>query len=249
MHIFYTPDISGKSYLLNEDESKHCIRVLRLKLGAEVCLVDGKGGIYNARISADNPKACWLDIIDEAQNFGKKDYWLHLAVAPTKNTDRLEWMIEKAVEIGIDEFTPIICEHSERKNLNIDRLERIAVSAMKQSLKAYKPQINECQNFNKFIPTIQTTSKLIAHCIPEITTENKATESANSIVLLKHEFKNIYIKGQSVTCLIGPEGDFSTAEVILAQNAGFKGVSLGSSRLRTETAGLVACHSIYFMNQ
>jgi 16S rRNA (uracil1498-N3)-methyltransferase len=246
MHIFYTPDIEGKSYLLNEDESKHCIRVLRLKLGDKVSLVDGKGNFFNASISADNPKACWLNIIDETPNFGKRDYYLHLAVAPTKNTDRLEWMIEKAVEIGIDEFTPIICDHSERKHLSVDRLERIAISAMKQSLKAYKPIIHECLNFKKFITnTPLTNSKLIAHCISETTTNEKGLITG----FKKSDIKNAYKKGQSVTCLIGPEGDFSNEEVILAQKEGYSGISLGTSRLRTETAGLVACHSIYFLNQ
>ena len=166
---------------------------------------------------------------------------MHLAVAPTKNTDRLEWMIEKAVEIGIDEFTPIICEHSERKHLNIDRLERIAVSAMKQSLKAYKPIINECKSFNKFVEANNSEKKLIAHCI----SENEQTDG----ILKKTNLKNTYSMSQSATCLIGPEGDFSLAEVILAHKNGFEGISLGTSRLRTETAGLVACHGIYFLNQ
>ena len=233
MHIFYTPDILGNSYLLNEDESKHCIRVLRLKTGDKVNLVDGKGGFYVAMVSSDNPKACMLNIIAKTQEFESRNYYLHLAVAPTKNTDRLEWLIEKAVEIGIDEFTPIICEHSERRNLNVERLERIAVSAMKQSIKAYKPIINECTSVKKLIDSNQQEVKLIAHCMNDE----------------KEPIAKAYSKSQSVLCLIGPEGDFSPDEVKFATEKGFKGISLGNSRLRTETAGLVACHSFYFINQ
>ena len=233
MHIFYTPDIIGNLYQLSEEESKHCVRVLRLKTGDKVNLVDGKGGFYEAMVSSDNPKACMLNIIAKTQEFESRDYYLHLAVAPTKNTDRLEWLIEKAVEIGIDEFTPIICEHSERRNLNIERLERIAISAMKQSIKAYKPIINECLSVKKLIELNQQQVKLIAHCMND----------------KKESIAKAYSQSQSVLCLIGPEGDFSQEEVRFATDKGFKGISLGNSRLRTETAGLVACHSFYFINQ
>jgi 16S rRNA (uracil1498-N3)-methyltransferase len=233
MHIFYTPDISGKTYTLNENESKHCIRVLRLKKGDEINLVDGNGGYYVAQIINDNPRSCELEVKKVVKDFEKRSYYFHLAIAPTKNPDRLEWLVEKAVEIGIDEFTPVICEHSERKKLNIDRLERIAIAAMKQSVKAYKPLINDAASFESLIARADSQVKLIAHC------EEQSGKTINTF----------YQKGQSVICLIGPEGDFSKYEIQAAAKAGFEGITLGKSRFRTETAGLVVCHTIYFLNQ
>jgi 16S rRNA (uracil1498-N3)-methyltransferase len=233
MHIFYTPDISGKTYTLDENESKHCIRVLRLKKGDDINLVDGIGGFYTAQIVNDNPKSCELEIKNIDHDFEKRSYNFHLAVAPTKNPDRLEWLVEKAVEIGIDEFTPVICEHSERKKINIERLERIAVAAMKQSMKAYKPLIREAASFESLVARVDSQVKLIAHC------DEQSGKTINTF----------YQKGQSVVCLVGPEGDFSNNEIQAANKAGFKGITLGNSRLRTETAGLVVCHTIYFLNQ
>jgi 16S rRNA (uracil1498-N3)-methyltransferase len=233
MHIFYTPDITGKNYFLDENESKHCLRVLRLKKGDEINLVDGIGGFYTAQIAGDNLKSCELEIKKVLHDFEKRSYHFHLAIAPTKNPDRLEWLVEKAVEIGIDEFTPVICEHSERKKLNIDRLERIAVAAMKQSVKAYKPLINEATSFKSLISRADSQIKLIAHC------EELSGKTINKF----------YQDGKSVVCLIGPEGDFSKNEIDAAAKAGFEGITLGKSRLRTETAGLVVCHTIYFLNQ
>jgi 16S rRNA (uracil1498-N3)-methyltransferase len=233
MNIFYTPDISGKTFTLDENESKHCVRVLRLKKGDEINLVDGIGGFYTAQIVDDNPKSCELEVKKVVKDFEKRSYYFHLAIAPTKNPDRLEWLLEKAVEIGIDEFTPVICEHSERKKLNIDRLERIAIAAMKQSVKAYKPLINEAASFESFIARAHSNVKLIAHC------EELSEKTINKF----------YQKGKSVVCLIGPEGDFSRNEIQAAAKAGFEGITLGKSRLRTETAGLVVCHTIYFLNQ
>ncbi len=232
MNLFYTPDISGSLYTLNGEESKHCIRVLRMKTGNEIYLVDGKGGLYKGKISNENPNACNIEIIESIFNFGKRGYYFHLAIAPTKNIDRIEWLVEKAVEIGIDEFTPVICDHSERKNFKVDRIERIAIAAMKQSYKAYKPKINECITFKGFINFTYEEVKLIAHC--NETNRNK--------------IKNNYKTGQSVVCLIGPEGDFSENEIQSAVKSGFIGVTLGNSRLRTETAGLVACHTISILN-
>jgi 16S rRNA (uracil1498-N3)-methyltransferase len=237
MNIFYTPDISGTSYTLNEEESKHCIRVMRMKAGEYIYLVDGAGGFYKGQISSDNPKSCSIEIVETKTEFEKKNYSIHLAVAPTKNTDRIEWLIEKAVEIGIDEFSPIICEHSERKHINIERLERIATSAMKQSVKAYKPVINEAVAFKNIVKSNSTSNKLIAHCI---TSEEE--------IFIKKKVQDLYKPGQSALILIGPEGDFSAEEVKLAIDNGFKGITLGNSRLRTETAGLVACQTIAFLN-
>lgn len=232
MNLFYTPDITLPQYYLNEDESKHCIRVLRLKKDEYVQLVDGIGGFYKAQIIDDNPRSCLLKVVEHTNDFEKRNYSLHLAIAPTKNTDRLEWFVEKATEIGIDEITPIICEHSERKYINAERLERITVSAMKQSLKAYKPVIHNEIHFKNFILNSKGAHKFIAHC------EEKP----------KRPISKLYIPNNEVTILIGPEGDFSPAEIDLAENAGFSGITLGKSRLRTETAGLVACHTIYLLN-
>lgn len=237
MHLFYTPEINQNTYTLPEDESKHCVRVLRMKIGDEVHLVDGKGGYYKAKILFDNPKACQLEVFNIQHEFSKKPYSFHLAIAPTKNTDRIEWLVEKAVEIGIDELTPLICEHSERKHLPVDRLERIAISAMKQSIKAYLPIINEPITFKKFIEKEHQGIRLIAHCIDE-----------NGPHYHKSKIMDLYTKGSDAVCLIGPEGDFSPTEVELALSKGFSGISLGSSRLRTETAGLVACNTIYLLN-
>lgn len=238
MHLFYTPDISGTRYTLQEDESKHCVRVLRLKIGEEIHLVDGKGGYYKAKILFDNPKACQLEVFETEHDFAKRPYYFHLAIAPTKNTDRIEWLLEKAVEIGIDEFTPLICDHSERRHISVDRLERIAISAMKQSLKAYLPKINEAISFKKIIEQNYEGQKFIAHCINE-----------SEPVFRKESLQKVYKEENRAICLIGPEGDFSPEEVKLAVEKGFQGVSLGTSRLRTETAGLVACHTVYLKNE
>jgi 16S rRNA (uracil1498-N3)-methyltransferase len=245
MYFFYTPDISGKFYTLSENESKHCIRVLRLKNGDNVYLIDGKGGFYKAQITESNPKSCMLNITEEKLQFEQRPYYLHIAMAPTKNMDRLEWFMEKAVEIGIDEFTPIICERSERRVVNTERLEKIAIASMKQSVKAYKPIINTQIPFEKFIKTAKQEIKMIAYC------ENfhfDAKSSSNSDLLNLPERKqidNVYKRNQPAVCLIGPEGDFTKLEVQDAMNAGYEGITLGKSRLRVETAGLFVCASVY----
>lgn len=224
MHLFYTPDINGSEYLLNEEESKHCTKVLRLKENDIVYLVDGNGGFYKAAISVISGKKCLLNILETQKDFGKRNYRLHIAIAPTKNIDRIEWFIEKATEIGIDEITPIICHRSERRVVKTDRLEKIAVSAMKQSIKAYLPKINEAQNFNDFIKTAHSPLKCIAHCLPEN----------------KQDLKSIIPSQKEVLILIGPEGDFTPQEIELALKNNFIPVTLGESRLRTETAGIMA---------
>lgn len=236
MHIFYTPDInfSDSSYLLNEEESKHCSRVLRLKNGDQINLVDGKGGFYLAEIIEDHPKKTKLSIVSKEKDFHKTDHYLHIAVAPTKNIDRIEWFLEKATEIGIQEITPIICEHSERKEVKKERLEKIMVSAMKQSLKAYLPKLNDTQTFRNFIENNKkTVNRYIAHCIP--------TE--------KREISDSFQKNQNYLILIGPEGDFSDKEVKIALENGFVPITLGKSRLRTETAALQACFEINYLNR
>lgn len=233
MHLFYSPDINDNIYTLSEEESKHCIRVLRLKIGDSIHLTDGKGNLFETRIKNDHPKKCELLVIDIQKNLGKRDYILHMAVAPTKNINRFEWFLEKATEIGIDEFTPLICERSERKEVKRERLNKVITAAMKQSLKAYHPMLNEAIKFKDFIKQDFQGEKFIAYC-----NENHMDQ-----------LKSIYQKGKNALLLIGPEGDFSPREIELAMEAGFKPVSLGSSRLRTETAALVACHTVNLLNQ
>jgi 16S rRNA (uracil1498-N3)-methyltransferase len=232
MHLFYTPDITGSTYTLNEDESKHCIRVLRLDRGDMVQLIDGRGGFYEAAISEANPKKCMVQIDKHIKEFGKHSFCPHIAIAPTKNIERFEWFLEKATEIGVEEITPLLCEHSERKTINAERLEKIMVSAMKQSLKAYMPKLNPLIGFTDFVSTQFNGQKFIAHC----------SEGHRA------ELKDRYVTQSGSLILIGPEGDFSPDEIILAANNGFAEVSMGKSRLRTETAGVVACHTINLMN-
>lgn len=232
MHLFYTPDISGNEYYLSEEESKHCTKVLRLKENDIVYLVDGNGGFYKAAISAISGKKCLLRIEETQKEFGKRNYRIHIAIAPTKNIDRIEWFVEKATEIGIDEITPIICQRSERKVVKTDRLEKIAISAMKQSIKAYLPKINEAQTFNDFVKHYSASLKCIAHCLPDN----------------KQELKSLIKSHNDILILIGPEGDFTNHEIELALKNNYLPVSLGESRLRTETAGIAACVSVQIIN-
>jgi len=231
--IFYTPDIIGLRYTLNDEESAHAVRVLRLKAGDEVTLVDGRGGLYRAQINQIHHKHCDVEILEHQLNYGKCPYRLHIGIAPTKNIDRFEWFIEKATEIGIDEITPLLCERSERKQVNIERLQRIMIAAMKQSKKAKLPKLNEMTPLDKWLEKQRGEDCCyIAHC------------NEDDLKLLK----TAYRPGQDATIAIGPEGDFSMQEVTKALSCGFTGVSLGTSRLRTETAGIVACHSFYLLN-
>jgi len=230
---FYTPDIKGLRHTLNEEESAHIVRVLRLKAGDAITLTDGRGGRYTAKIVEAHHKRCETEIIEQQTEYGKRPYRLHIGIAPTKNIDRLEWFIEKATEIGIDEITPLLCERSERKNVNIERLQRVMIAAMKQSQKAYLPIINEITAFSKWIETQKQNHCYIAHC-------NEGD---------KYLLKNLYQSGLSAVIAIGPEGDFSMQEIMQAINCRFKGITLGTSILRTETAGVAACHSVYFMNE
>lgn len=225
MYLFYAPDIQGLEYTLSEDESKHCTRVLRLSEGDSVCLVDGKGGFYTAVISSATGKRCTVRIESEEKNFGKRSYHLHVAMAPTKSIDRYEWFLEKATEIGVDELTPLVCEHSERRQVKGERLEKVVEAAIKQSLKAYCPQVHPLTDFACFVEYADADVKLIAHCADG---EKPLLSS-----LLK--------VGAKTLIMVGPEGDFSPVEVALAKRYGFQEVSLGASRLRTETAGVVAC--------
>ncbi len=233
MHLFYTPDIKSTIYQLSEEESKHCTRVLRLTKGERVNLIDGKGGYYLAEIIDDHPKRTELHIVEAQQEYGKRNHHLHIAIAPPKNIDRFEWFLEKATEIGIDEITPIICDRSERKEVKIDRSNKIITTAIKQSLKAYHPHLNEQTSFKNFVSSAKADVNYIAHC-----KENKKSE-------IKENFKT---QG-SYLVLIGPEGDFSETEIELALENGFVPITLGNSRLRTETAALQACFEINYLNR
>ncbi|MEO6150263.1 MAG: 16S rRNA (uracil(1498)-N(3))-methyltransferase [Mucilaginibacter sp.] len=235
MHLFYTPDIDPAlpHYFLNEEESKHCIRVLRLTVGDEVSLIDGKGGLYIARIKDAHPKRTILDIISVTQEYSKRNHYLQIAIAPTKNIERLEWFLEKATEIGIDEVTLIICQRSERKEAKVDRLNRIITAAIKQSLKAYHPVLNETIMFDKFLAKNFDGQKFIAHCTDGEKTDLKSHLTANGRYCI----------------MIGPEGDFSDSEVGQASTAGYQPITLGGSRLRTETAALEACFEVNFLNR
>lgn len=233
MPVFYAPYIETNREL-PEDESLHCVKVLRLTEGEEIRLTDGLGRFYQAVITHAHPKRCAFDILSE-EHWEK--YWpnrIHLAVAPTKNSDRMEWFAEKATEIGIDEITLLRCRFSERREMKSERLERILVSAMKQSEKALKPVLTGMTDFKPFVMQTFPGQKFIAHCYPD----------AERVSLAR-----IYRPGEDAVILIGPEGDFSEEEIRLAVSRGFVPVTLGESRLRTETAALAACHTVQVINQ
>ena len=234
MQVFYAPDITGEYYTLDERESKHTVRVLRMVEGSEIKLIDGKGNLYEGVISEPDQRACKIRILDVIKGFEKRDYILHIGISPLKNPERFEWFVEKSVEIGIDEITPIICHHTEKQGLKQERLNNIIISAMKQSLKASSTKLNPACEFKDFIISSNPGTLMIAHC-------NNGYE--------RKSIGEVYQRGSDAVILIGPEGDFSEEQIIKAVNNGFIPVSLGKSRLRTETAGVAACHSIYFINQ
>ena len=223
MHLFYVPELTPttKSIYLSEDESKHACRVLRLKMNDEVSLLDGVGGVYHARIEEDNPKKCLLQIIAVTHDT-KPTHEVHIAIAPTKNMDRIEWFVEKATEIGMTELTLLICDHSERKIVKTERLEKILISAMKQSKRTFIPKLNAVITFSEFMK--QHTQGALAHC------EEGDKKSLQTVC-----------QASNYPILIGPEGDFSSKEIASAKTNGFDFVVLGNTRLRTETAGLYAC--------
>lgn len=235
MHLFYTPDIdpASSSYYLDEEESKHCIRVLRLNTSDRVELIDGKGNFFEAVITDPHPKKTQLKIVSVQSGYGKRNHYLHIAVAPTKNIERLEWFLEKATEIGIDEVSLIISHRSERKEAKTERLDKIITSAVKQSVKAYHPKLNEPLPLSKLIAMPFNGQKFIAHCEPgdKVNLSDETQPRGNYLIL------------------IGPEGDFAPVEIEQALQNGFKAITLGDSRLRTETAALEACFEINFLNR
>lgn len=232
MHVFYTPDIAVTCEM-PEEEAAHCLRVLRLGVGDEVMLTDGKGCFYKAVISAATGKRCQVKVTEKIEQEPLWNGHLHLAMAPTKNMDRIEWLAEKATEIGFDELSFLNCRYSERKVIKTERVEKIVVSAVKQSLKARKPVVNEMMDFVRFVKQDFAGQKFIAHC----------NEGEKPLL------KEILVPGEDALVLIGPEGDFSPEEVKLAESLGFRSISLGKSRLRTETAALVSVHIMNLFNQ
>lgn len=233
MNIFYGRDIKQTLHL-NEEESRHAVKVLRLSAGDLLYVVDGKGGFYTCQIKTPHDKKCEIKIVEETQKFGLRDYHIHLIIAPTKNLDRIEWMVEKCVEIGINEISFIQTRYSERKEIKTIRIEKIAVGAMKQSLKAFLPKINEMISWKDFLKKDYLDSQnMIAHL-----------EEGNR-KLIQHVAK----PKSKYVILIGPEGDFSPEEINQAFQKGFVPVTLGESRLRTETAGLVVCNVLNIINQ
>ncbi len=232
-NIFYAPDIGEKFYRLPELESKHLIKVLRRKTGDDVYFTDGKGYFYKCRLVDDHPKHAIVEVISKTKGNDQRNYRLEIAVAPTKNINRLEWFLEKATEIGIDKIIPFISFHSERKDIKPERLERVIIAAIKQSLKANKPELNKLISFKELINTPFEGQKFIAYIGDDVTKLLSKT----------------YRRGENALILIGPEGDFSPEEVEEAKDRGFIPVSLGNYRLRTETAAIVACNTINLLNQ
>lgn len=246
MELFFSRDIEGGICRLDQDESGHCIKVLRHRSGDEISVIDGMGTLYLCRITSDSHKGVEAVVLDSEQGWGSHPYRLHLAVCPTKNNDRYEWFAEKACEIGFDELSPVIGEHSERKVLKAQRVEKILVSAAKQSLKAVVPVVNEPVSVKEFIVGAGNSRtevsgndphvlKLIAYCFED--------ESMPRISI-KEALEGF--GGTDVIVMIGPEGDFSDEEARMALEAGFIPVHLGASRLRTETAAVTAAAAVYF---
>lgn len=234
MQLFYNPNISEdhNDFSFDKDESRHIVKVLRKKAGDKIHITNGKGWLFEAELTLADIKHCVVSIISKKQQT-KRDYHLHLAVAPTKMNDRYEWFLEKATEIGVDKVTPIICDNSERKVIKQERFEKILQSAMKQSLQCYLPKLNSAISFKDFMNSEIIGEKFIAHC------EDTGRES------LKYQLN----PSKDITILIGPEGDFSIKEIELAMSKNYIPVTLGNTRLRTETAAIAACHSVAFINE
>lgn len=237
MELFYSRDIAGGICRLDQDESGHCIKVLRHRSGDMISVIDGCGTLYRCRITSDSHKGVEAVIVETLSGWGGHPYNLHMAVCPTKNNDRFEWFAEKACELGFDTLSPVIGEHSERRVLKTQRVEKILVSAAKQSLKATVPVVNEPVSVKEFISLHKDSNalKLIAYCFEDESAPRRSIKEA----LEAYE-------GQEIIVMIGPEGDFSNDEARMALEAGFVPVHLGSSRLRTETAAVYAAAAVYF---
>lgn len=234
MQLFYNPHINPneKQFTFDKIESRHIVRVLRKKEGNVLYITNGKGFLFTAEVSIANDKNCLVTITHVEEKPKPWYYNLHIAIAPTKNNDRFEWFLEKATEIGIDEITPIICDHSERKVLKTERMQKIIESASKQSLKYHFPKLNEVTTFKEFVRQHNSDQLFIAHCEDQ----------------KKNSLKSELTKTKNITILIGPEGDFSLEEIKVALDNNYRPISLGESRLRTETAGIVATHTIALLH-
>ncbi len=230
MQLFYSQNIDNNTVTLNEEESKHAVRVLRKTVGDSLTVIDGLGSLYRCEILDAHPKHTLCTVVERIDNFQPLNYNLHIAIAPTKVIDRIEWFLEKATEIGVGEITMLRCDRSERKVVKIDRLEKVVVSAMKQSIKARKPQLNDMVSFADFISSnFEGYDKFIAHC-------NESNDTCH--------LKKLLVSNPNIVVMIGPEGDFSPNEVAEAKKRGFKEISLGEERLRTETAALYATTTV-----
>ena len=232
MQIFYSKSLNEDLIRLEKDESRHCARVLRMREQQRIGVVDGAGTLCIAELLDVNPDSTIAKVIDRKENFGARPFSLHLAVAPTKNIDRFEWLLEKSTECGIDEITPVICEKSERRVIKPQRLEKILLSAMKQSVRAYLPRLNPAVKLEHFLNNPFNGTAVIAHC-----GEGK-----------RSNLQNTYTAGGNLLILVGPEGDFSGEEVDLALEQGYRAISIGQHRLRTETAALTLCIQANTMN-
>ena len=235
MRLFYTTKIDGQMAWLNEEEARHCVQVLRKRQGDQINFIDGVGGYYLAQIVEAHKKECVLKIDRKVAEFGKRPFYLHIVIAPTKSIDRFEWFLEKATEIGIDEITPLVCKRTERRKLRLDRLNKIILSAVKQSGRAYIPKLNDFAKFDDLIKK-----------------ENYENEEQCFIASAYHgDIKHLKDQSKSnrkTNIFIGPEGGFASEEIITALENNFLGVKLGPNRLRTETAGIVACYTMNLIN-
>ena len=235
MQLFYAPEITLPLYTLSEEESKHCVRVLRMKRGDELHITDGRGNMYRCKVVDDNAKRCTVEVVHTTPNYEPLAYELVMAVAPTKNIDRYEWFLEKATEVGISEVYPLECDHSERRQIKAEREEKVITAAVKQSLKAYHPTLHDMTRFRDVVTMPFEGQKFIAHC--------------NDSLGEREYLGKLVEKGGRSLILIGPEGDFSEEEITFALNNGFKAISLGRERLRTETAAVVATTVVSTINK
>ena len=231
MQLFYQPLIAKGVHTLDEEESRHARKVLRLETGAEIQITDGKGKFYEARLTNTESKSCEFMVL-KSEQAPSQNHKIHIAIAPTKNADRIEWFVEKVVELGINKISFLLCKNSERKSINLERIEKKAISAMKQSGQAYLPEIQEIRPFRQVIAESNEAGKFIGF-----------VDEQNPLLL-----KNLAKPSASYLVMIGPEGDFSHDEMQTALQQGFAKVSLGQNRLRTETAGIAACHILNLIN-
>ena len=233
MNVFYLPTAQLGTISFPEEESKHMVKVLRMKEGDRFCVTDGNGSLYDAELVDAHPKRAAAELSNQRHGYDTRDFKVSIAIAPTKLNERTEWFLEKATEIGIDEVKLFASYHSERRAVNVDRFKKIVVSAMKQSVKSKMPTVEDIVAFDKLVRQNYDGQKFIAWIDDDVT----------------EQLCDLYKKGENALVLIGPEGDFSKEEVVLAKENGFVPVSLGKARLRTETAAIVACHTIQLINQ